>query len=181
MRRGLAFPRKVRKIWANNAFNNVKEGESVMPRNKQSLAKRAATLALALCMVFTTAAQSLGAVAYADSTSMAVSSSMSVDPGVPESSPESESTPVDTETDDSASVPPAESNADSSSETDASSLPSESESNSDSGSSSSSQDADSTSQKSRKRFILSGRLLGARPSRMWWNGLTVPTKHFLTI
>ena len=85
MRHGLAFPRKVRKIWANNAFNNVKEGESVMPRNKQSLAKRAATLALALCMVFTTAAQSLGAVAYADSTSMAVSSSMSVDPGVPES------------------------------------------------------------------------------------------------
>ncbi len=56
-----------------------------MPRNKQSLAKRAATLALALCMVFTTAAQSLGAVAYADSTSTAISSSMSVDPGVPES------------------------------------------------------------------------------------------------
>ena len=59
-----------------------------MPQNKQSLAKRAATLALALCMVFTTAAQSLGAVAYADSTSMAVSSSMSVDPGAPESAPE---------------------------------------------------------------------------------------------
>ena len=31
-----------------------------MPRNKQSLAKRAATLALALCMVFTTAAQGFG-------------------------------------------------------------------------------------------------------------------------
>lgn len=59
-----------------------------MPRNKQSLAKRAATLALALCMVFTTAAQSLGAVAYADSMSTAISSSMSVDPGAPESAPE---------------------------------------------------------------------------------------------
>lgn len=46
-----------------------------MPRNKQSLAKRAVTLALALCMVFTTAAQSLGAIAYADSTSTAISSS----------------------------------------------------------------------------------------------------------
>lgn len=66
-----------------------------MPRNKQSLAKRAVTLALALCMVFTTAAQSLGAVAYADSTSTAISSSVSVDPGVPESMPESESTPVE--------------------------------------------------------------------------------------
>lgn len=41
-----------------------------MPRNKQSLAKRAVTLALALCMVFTTAAQSLGAIAYADSTDL---------------------------------------------------------------------------------------------------------------
>ena len=109
-----------------------------MPRNKQSLAKRAVTLALALCMVFTTAAQSLGAIAYADSTSTAISSSMSVDPGAPESAPESESTSVDTETDDSASVPPAESNADSSSETDASSQPPESESNSNSDSSSSS-------------------------------------------
>lgn len=56
-----------------------------MPRNKQSLAKRAATLVLALCMVFTTAAQSLGTVAYADSTSTVISSSMSVDPGAPES------------------------------------------------------------------------------------------------
>lgn len=119
-----------------------------MPRNKQSLAKRAATLVLALCMVFTTAAQSLGAVAYADSTSTAINSSMSVDPGAPESAPESESTSVDTETDDSASVPPAESNADSSSETDASSLPPESESNSDSDSSSSSQDADSSTSSS---------------------------------
>lgn len=58
-----------------------------MPRNKQNWAKRAATLALALCMVFTTAAQSLGAVAYADGTSSAISSSMSVDPGAPESKP----------------------------------------------------------------------------------------------